>query len=94
MEGVVPLILRFVHESAYKFVRDTVKNSVKQINGNILETITPEEFHVLEKIHQNSYKKSFHLIKKCHIQNFDELISKNKITLSVTGIAYKKETGY
>ena len=68
-----------------------VKNSVEQIKGNILETITPEEFHVLEKIHQSSYKTSFHLTKKRHIQNFDELISKNKITLSVISKTYKKK---
>ena len=30
----------------------------------ILESITPEEFHLVKKLHQNSYKKSFDLTKK------------------------------
>ena len=45
-------------------IRDKLKNSIEQIKGEILESITPEEFHLVEKIHENSYKKSFELTKK------------------------------
>ena len=57
----------------------------------ILESITPEEFHFIKKIHQNFHEKSFGLIKKRHIQKFDELISKNKVTQGATNIADKKD---
>ena len=40
------------------------------------------EFHLVEKINQNSYKQSFDLTKKRHMWKFDELISKNKVTES------------
>ena len=36
------------------------------------------------------YKKSFELTKKRHIRKFNELISKNKVTQSVTNITDKK----
>ena len=55
-----------------------------------LESITPEEFHLVEKIHENSYKKSFELTKKRHIRKFNELISKNKVPQSITNITDKK----
>ena len=45
----------------------------------------------MEKIHQNLCKKSFNLIKKRHIQKFDELISKNKVGQIVTNIRDKKK---
>ena len=32
-------------------IRDRLKNSIKQLEGKILEYITPEEFHLVEKIH-------------------------------------------
>ena len=35
-----------------------LKNSIEQLKGKISESITPEEFHLVEKIHENSYKKS------------------------------------
>ena len=38
------------------------------------------EFHLAEKIHQNSSKESFDLSKKRHIWKFDELISKENGT--------------
>ena len=47
-------------------IRDRLKNSVKQLKGKILESITPEQFHLVEKIHGNSYKKSSDLTKKRH----------------------------
>ena len=47
-------------------IRDRLKNRIKQFKGKILESITPEEFHLVEKIHENSYKKSFELTKKRH----------------------------
>ena len=61
------------------------------MKGNILKFITPEKFHLIEKIHQNSYKKSFYLTKKRHIRKLDELISKNKVTQSVTNITDKRK---
>ena len=45
-------------------IRDRLKNSIENLKGKILESITPEEFHLVEKIHGNSYKKSFELTKK------------------------------
>ena len=41
--------------------------------------MTPEEFHLVEKIHKNLYKKSFGLTKKRHIRKFNELITKNEV---------------
>ena len=72
-------------------IRDRLKNGIEQLKGKILESITPEEFHLVEKIHENSYKKSFELTKKRHIRKFDELISKNRIRQSATNIADKKK---
>ena len=63
-------------------IRDRLKNSIEQLKGKILESITTEEFHLVEKIHENLYKKSFELTKKRHIRKFNELISKNKVTQS------------
>ena len=45
---------------------DRLKNNIGQMKGKIKESITPEEFHLVERIHQNSYKKSFDLTKKTH----------------------------
>ena len=42
-------------------IRDRLKNSIEQLKGKILESITPEEFHLVEKIHEILYKKSFEL---------------------------------
>ena len=72
-------------------IRDRLKSGIEQLKGKILESITPEEFHLVEKIHENSYKKSFDLTKKRHIRKFDELISKNKMTQSATNITDKKK---
>ena len=72
-------------------IRDRLKNCIEQLKGKILEFITPEEFHLVEKIHENSYKKSFDLTKKRHIRKFDELISRNRIRQSATNIADKKK---
>ena len=82
------------------FITDRLKNSIEQLNGKILEFITPEKFHLVEKINQNShnksfdltkksinqnsYNKSFDLTKKSHIRKFDVLISKNKVTERTT----------
>ena len=52
------------------------------MNGKILESITPEEFHLAENINENPHKKSCELTKKRHIRKFNELISKNKVTQS------------
>ena len=72
-------------------IREKLKNSIKQLKVKILESITPEEFHPVEKFHENSYKKCFELTKKRHIQKFNELISKNKVTQSTTNITDKKK---
>ena len=72
-------------------IRDRLKNSMEQLKGKFLESITPEEFHLVEKIHENSYKTFFELTKKRHIRNFNELISKNKITQSATNLTDKKK---
>ena len=70
-------------------IRDRLKNSIEQSKGKILESITPEEFHLVEKIHENLYKKSFELTKKGHIRKFNELINKNKVTQSPANITEK-----
>ena len=72
-------------------IRDRLKNGIKQLKSKILESITPEEFHLVEKIHENWYRKSFDLTKKRHIRKFDELISKNKTTQSTTNTTDKKK---
>ena len=50
-------------------MHDRLKNSIEQLKGKILESITPEEFHLVEKIHEEVYKKSFELTKKRHTKN-------------------------
>ena len=70
-------------------IRDRLKNRIEQFKGKILQSITPEEFHLVEKIQENSYNKSFELTKKRHIRKFNELISKNKVTQSATNIIDK-----
>ena len=72
-------------------IRDTLKNSIKQLKSKILESITPDVFHLLEKIHQNSYKKCFGFTKKRDIRKFHELISKNKVTQIATNVTHKKK---
>ena len=39
-------------------IHEKLKNSIEQLKGKTLESITLKEFHVVEKIHQNLYKKS------------------------------------
>ena len=41
------------------YICDAQKNSIEQLKGKIKESITLEEFHLVEKIHQKLYKKSF-----------------------------------
>ena len=72
-------------------IRERLTNSIEQLKGKILEFITPEEFYLVEKIHESSYKKSIELTKKRHIWIFNELISRNKITQSATNINDKKK---
>ena len=38
-------------------IHDRLKNSIEQLQGMILESVTPEEFHLVEKIHENLYQK-------------------------------------
>ena len=56
-----------------------------------MKSITPEELHLAGKTHENSYKKSFDLRRRRHIQKFNELIGKNKITQSATNIRNKNK---
>ena len=49
-------------------IRDMLKNSIEQLKCKILESITTEEFVLVEKIHENLLKKSFELTKKRHIR--------------------------
>ena len=72
-------------------LHDRLKNNTEQLKGKILESLTPEEFHLVEKVHENLYKKSFELTKKRHIRKFNELINKNKVTQSATNITDKKK---
>ena len=72
-------------------IRNRLKNSIKQLKGKILESITSVEFHLVEKIHENLYKKSFELTEKRHIRKFNQLISKTKVTKSATNITDKKK---
>ena len=72
-------------------IHDRLKNSIEKVQGKISESRTPEEFHLVEKIHQNSYKKSFELTKKRHIRKLNELISKIKVIQSATNITNKKK---
>ena len=67
-------------EATLSCYRNRLKNSIQQLKGKILESIAPEEFHLVEKIHENSYKKFFELTEKRHMPKFHELISKNKVT--------------
>ena len=46
---------------------------------------------LVEKIHENLYKKSFEITKKRHIRKFNELISKIKVTQSATNLTDKKK---
>ena len=72
-------------------IRDRLKNSIEQLKSKILESITSGESHLVEKIHENLYKKSFELTKKRHIRKFNELVSKNEVTESATNITDKKK---
>ena len=60
-------------------IRDRLKNNIDQLKGNLLESITPEEFHLIENIHQKPNKKSFDSTKKRHIRKFDHSINNNKV---------------
>ena len=72
---------------------DRVKKIIKQLKDK-LDTVSPEEFHLIENIHENSYKKSFDITKKRYIQKFDGFIRKNKVTQSATNETDKKKTCY
>ena len=72
-------------------IRDRLKNSIEQLKGKTLESITPNEFHLVEKIYEYSYKKSFELTKKRYTRKFYEFVSKNKVTQSATSITDKKK---
>ena len=74
-----------------RVIRDKLKNSIKQLKAK-LKSGTPLEFHLVEKIHQTLYKKSFNLTKKRHIRKSDELINKKTGTKSAISITI--EMGY
>ena len=50
-------------------IRDRLRNSIQQQKGKTLESITAEEFHLVENIHQNSFQKSFGLPERDKYQN-------------------------
>ena len=59
-------------------ITTSLNNNINQLNGKIFESLGLEEFHFVEKIHQNSNKKSFDLTKDRYIQKFEDLlISRN-----------------
>ena len=70
-------------------ILDRLKNSIKQLKGKSLESIAPEEFHLVKKSHENLYKKSFKLTKERQIRTFNELISKNEKTHLKTDLLAK-----
>ena len=49
-------------------IRDRLKRSIEQLKEKILKSITAEEFHLVEKIHENLCKKSFELTKKTYMK--------------------------
>ena len=40
----------------YKYA-NRLQNSIKQLKGEILQSITPEDLHIVEQNHQNLHKK-------------------------------------
>ena len=82
---------RIKTERSKTMICDRLKNSIRQLKGKFLESITLEEFHLVEKIHQHLHKKSFDLTKKRHMRKFDELTSRNKVTQSTTNKTEKKK---
>ena len=72
-------------------IRDRLKYSIEHLKGNILKSITPEEFYLEEKTDENSHKKHVDLTKETHIRKSDESINKNKVTQSATNITDKKK---
>ena len=72
-------------------IRSRLKNSIEQSKAMILESITPEEFCLVEKIHQNLYKKSFEITKRRHVRKFDELTSSSKVTKKANNTIDKKK---
>ena len=46
-----------------------LNNSIKQLKDKILEFVTTEELHLLEKMNQNLHKNTFDLTKKHIYQN-------------------------
>ena len=47
-------------------IYDRLVRSIQRLKDKILKSITRKKFALAEKIHQNSYKKSFDLTKKRH----------------------------
>ena len=72
-------------------IRDRFQNSIEQLQGKILESRTPKEFHLVEKVHQNLYNKCSDLTRKRPTRKFDELINTNKVTQSAANITDKKK---
>ena len=72
-------------------IRERLNNSIEKLKGKLLESITPEEFHFVEKIHENSYKNFFDLTKNRYIRKFDELVNRNKVIKCVTNVTWKVE---
>ena len=50
-------------------IHSELNNSIKQLKDKILEFVTTEELHLLEKMNQNLHKNTFDLTKKHIYQN-------------------------
>ena len=72
-------------------IKTKQSKTILQLKGKILESKAHEEFHLVEKTHQNLFKIFFDLVKKRYIHKFDELNSKNKVTGSTTNIIDKRK---
>ena len=58
-------------------IRGRLKSRINKLKNKILKSVTPKEFHLVEKIPQNLYRKSFDSTNKGHIQKFDDQYNTN-----------------
>ena len=77
--------------STNHIIRDRLKNTIGHLKGKILESITPEGFYLVEKIHESLCKKPFNSTKTRHIRKFNELISNNKVAQIGTNITDERK---
>ena len=72
-------------------ISGSLKKIIEQANSKVLQSITTEEFHLVENFHHSLYEKAVDLQKKRYIQRFEELISKKKVKQNATNITDKKK---